>query len=70
METAERRQLEVWFQAACARADWNLARAAACPWWAPWRRWILLHRAEHHVWEAEPHAELLLDAEIRKALRA
>lgn len=45
MTFAGDRMLEVQLVDALTRADWTWARAAACPWWAPVRRVLLVRRA-------------------------
>lgn len=46
------------FEAALIRAEWNWARAAACPWWSPVRRWCLIRRARACELDAERHFDL------------
>ena len=46
------------FEAEIIRAEWNWARAAACPWWAPVRRWCLVQRAQSCDRAAAMHFEL------------
>lgn len=57
------------FQAAATRAAWNRARAAACPWWAPVRRAILLRLARQQEREARMHFELAV-ADAKRGARA
>ena len=46
------------FEAEIIRAEWNWARAAACPWWSPVRRWCLVQRAQSCDRAAAMHFEL------------
>lgn len=48
MSTLRELAAELEYVSAANRADWALARAAACPWYAPLRRVILLRRARVH----------------------
>jgi hypothetical protein len=49
----------------CRSAAWKYARAAACPWWQPIRRALLVRAARAHLRLADADAKLLLDDEKR-----
>jgi hypothetical protein len=54
---------------AMRRAAWCLARAAACPWYRPLRRYLLVIAAYRHHLEANAHAtELAHEARIEQLL--
>lgn len=56
----ERAAIREDLESACRRAAWARARAAACPWWQPIRRLLLVLSAQADLRAADYDAKLLL----------